>query len=38
MLSALMCMVTHYTGPMVSHDIRLSDSHDFTELLHCIVS
>ena len=34
MLSTLMCMVTHYTGPMV----RLSDSHDFTELLHCIVS
>ena len=38
MVSALMCMPTHWTGPMVSRDIRLSSSHDFTKLLQCIVS
>ena len=32
------CMVTHWTRPMVSHDLRLSSSHDLTKLLHCVVS
>ena len=27
----------HWTRPMVSHDLRLSSSHDFTKLLHCVV-
>ena len=38
MVSALVCMVTHWIGPMVSHDIRISSSLDFTKLLYCIVS
>ena len=38
MVSALVCMVIHWTGPMVSHDLRLSSSHDLTKLLHCVVS
>ena len=38
MISALMCMVTHWTWLTVSHDIRLSSSHDFTQLFHCITS
>ena len=38
MVSALVCMVTHWIGPMVSHDLRLSSSHDLTKLLHCVVS
>ena len=38
MLSALVCMVTHWTGPMVSHDLRLSSIHDLTKLLHCVIS
>ena len=33
-----MCMVTHWIGPIMSHDIRLSSSHDFTKLLCYIVS
>ena len=37
-VSALACMVTHWIGPMVSHSLRLSSSHDLTELLHCVVS
>ena len=37
MVSALVCMVTHWTGPMVSHDLRLSSSHDLTKLLHCVI-
>ena len=37
MMSTLMCMVTHLTQPVVSHDIRISSSHDFTKLLHYIV-
>ena len=32
------CIVTHWTGPTVSHDLRLSSSHDLTKLLHCVVS
>ena len=38
MVTALMCMVTHWTIPMVSHDLRLSSSHDLINLLHCVVS
>ena len=38
MMSTLMCMVTYWTGPTVSHDVRLLDSYDFTKLLYCIVS
>ena len=36
-VSALVCMVTYWIGPTVSYDTRLSDSYDFTKLLHCIV-
>ena len=38
MVSALVCMVIHWTRPMVSHELRLSSSYDFTKLLHCVVS
>ena len=38
MVSALVCMVAHWTRLMVSYDLRLSSSHDFTKLLHYIVS
>ena len=38
MVSALVCRVAHWIGPMVSYDLRLSSSHDSTKLLHCIVS
>ena len=38
MVSALMCMVTHWIRPTMSHDIRLSSCHDFTKLLYYIVS
>ena len=38
MVSALVCMVTHWTKPMMSHDVRLSSCHDFTKLLYCIFS
>ena len=38
MVSALICIVTHWTRPTMSHVIRLSSSHDFTKLLQCIVS
>ena len=37
-VSSLVCMVTHRTGLTISHDIKLLGSHDFTKLLHCIVS
>ena len=36
MVSALLCMVTHWIRPIVSHDIRLLVSHDFTKLLHIL--
>ena len=32
MVSALVCMVTHWTRPIVSYDLRLSNSHDITKL------
>ena len=38
MVSALVCMITHWTWPMMSHDLRLSSSHDLTKLLHYVVS
>ena len=38
MISALVCMVAHWMGPMVSYDLSLSSSHDSTELFHCIIS
>ena len=38
MVSALVCMVTHWIGPTMSHDLRISSSHDLTKLLHCVVS
>ena len=38
MESALVCMVIHWIGPMVSHDLRLSSNHYFTKLLHYIIS
>ena len=38
MVSALVCMVAHWIGPMVSYDLRLSSSHDSTKLFHSIVS
>ena len=38
MVSTLVCMVTHWTGPTVNHDLSLSSSHDLTKLLHCVVS
>ena len=30
MVSALVCTVTHWIRPIVSHDVRLSESHNFT--------
>ena len=38
MVSALVCTITHWTRITMSHDIRLSSSHDFTKLLCSIVS
>ena len=37
-MSAIMYMVTHWIRPTMSHDIKLLSSHDFTKLLHCIIS
>ena len=34
MVSALMCMVIHWTRPTMSHELRLSSSHDLTKLLY----
>ena len=38
LVSALVCIVTHWIGPTVSHNLRLLSSHDLTKLLHCVVS
>ena len=38
MISALVGMVTHWIWVMLNHDTRLSGSHEFIKLLHCIVS
>ena len=37
-VSALVCIVTLWTRLTMSHDIRLSGSHDFNKMLHYIVS
>ena len=39
MSCALVCMVTNWTTLIViSHNLKLSSSHEFTKLLYCIVS
>ena len=38
MVSTLGCMITHWIGLMVSHNVWLSNSHELTKLLYCIVS
>ena len=38
MVSALLCMVTHRIGSTIIHDIRLSSSHNFIKLFHCVIS
>ena len=38
MVSTLVCMVTYWTKLTMSHNIGLSSSHNFTKLLHSIVS
>ena len=37
MVSVLVCIVTHWIGLTVSHDLRLLSSHDLTKLFHCVV-
>ena len=37
MVSVLVCMVTHWIGPTVSHELSLSSSHDLIKLLYCVV-
>ena len=37
MVSALVC-ITHWIRLMVSHDLKLSNSHDLTKMFHCVVS
>ena len=37
MVSALVCTVTHWIGPTMSHDIRILGSHDFIKFLYYIV-
>ena len=37
-LSALVSMVTHWIGTIISHDLRLSSNPDLTKLLHYITS
>ena len=37
MVSTLVCIVTHWIGLTVSHELRLLSSHDLTKLLHCVV-
>ena len=36
MVSTLVSIFTHWIGPAMSHDIKLSGSHDFTKLLDII--
>ena len=38
MVSVLVCMVTYWTGPTVSHDLSFSSSRDLTKLLYYVVS
>ena len=37
-VSTLVCIVTLWIGLTVSHDLRLSSSHDLTKLLHYVIS
>ena len=37
MVSALVCMVAHYTRPIVSYDLRLLSNHNSTKLFHCVI-
>ena len=37
-VSILVYMATYWTRPTVSHDLKLSSSHDLTKLLHFVVS
>ena len=37
MVSAIVCMIAHWTIPMMSYELRLSSSHDSTKLLHYVV-
>ena len=37
-VSTLVCMVIHWIEPTMSHDLRLSSSHDLTKLPYCVVS
>lgn len=38
MVDVLVYMVIHWTKPKASHNVKLSNNHDFTKLFHCIVS
>ena len=38
MMSVLICMDAHWTGPIVSYGLRLSSSYEFTKLFHYVVS
>ena len=38
MVSTLVYMVTHWTRPMMSYDLKISSSHDLIKLFHCVVS
>ena len=38
MVSTLVCIITHWTRLMVSHDVRLSSSYDFTKPFHYVIS
>ena len=38
MMSALICLITYWTKPTMSHDLRLSSNHDLTKMLHHVVS
>ena len=38
MVSVLICMVTHWIEPTMSHDLRLSSSHNLTKLFHYVAS
>ena len=38
MVSALVCIITHCTRPIMSHNVRLLGNHNFTKLLFYIIS
>ena len=37
-MNVLVCMVTHWVGPVVSYNVRPSGSQDLTKLLYCMIS